>query len=139
METIPVSSAADLVEHINGADEIELSGDAAEDCWRLWHKRQQRGSDTYLVAVANWVSRDKFDANRPVFFAEEEYDNADKGAVLFSDIRTIDHNILEAGMYDDVSVNELLEPVDRSDTEHIDEPGLAWIPRTSMMVFEYDV
>lgn len=139
METVSVSSASEFVETVETETAIDMSEDALEDVWRCWRFRRENGSDDYLVAVPDWLSTDKFDARRPFFFAKPEYDNEDKGAILFRDVRTIDISIIQAGMYDDVSINEVVELVDISDeSDHIDEDGMIWSPRSQQTVFEYD-
>jgi len=139
METVTVSSVDEFLAGVDDADQhVDLDDGALGDVWALWTKRYARGAEDYLVAVPDWLSEDKFDARRPFFFAKPEYDDPDKGAVLFTDVHTIDSSIMAAGMYDEVSVNEVVELVDISaESAHTDDAGTILSPRSQQTVFEY--
>lgn len=141
VDTVTVSSKDEFVQEIVSNEDLELTDDGAEELWRVWSYRYESGvDDDVLVALPSWFSQEQFGKNRPYFFANVEYDNEEKKAVLFGDARIIDINVIENGIWDDVTITETLEVVDRSTDEdsYVDERGLVWCPRSLMTVYERD-
>jgi hypothetical protein len=66
-----------------------------------------------------------------------EFDNSEKKAVLFDDVRMIDVNVVENPIWDDVTLTETLTVLDITDTnDYVDEQGKIWIPRSLMTVLK---
>lgn len=142
MDTISVTDGDEFVDALD--DGIALSEAGARELWDLWTYRCENGATDYLVSLPTWIAQDKFGAERPVFFGAVEADIDDKGAVLFKDVRTVDPSILEAELWndgnldEDIHVSEVLTLIDTSDDEdsYVDDPGMAWSPRSRHQVFE---
>lgn len=139
MDTVSVESKSTFVNIVDTEGDIEISTEGARECWELWEALRAEGFDGYVIGIPNWVAEDKFDRRRPLVFGHEEYDEKTKGAILFRDLQTPDKSALEAQMYSQqlASSGEILEEVDQTDSEYIDEKGLAWIPRDYCTVFEH--
>lgn len=137
-ETIQVSSADEFVQEAVPIEDIDLTDDGAEELWRIWTERYENGAeDDVCVALPSWFADKEFGKERPYLFAQIEYDDPDSGAILFSDARLINTNIVENGVWDHVTMTETLDVLDVSDdNDHIDEQGKVWIPRSLMHIFE---
>lgn len=137
-DTTVVGNQDEFVQEIVSIEDLELTEAGAEELWRVWEFRYENGAtDDVLVALPGWFAQDEFDKRFPYFFASIEYDNEEKGAVLFSDARLIDVNVVENAIWDDVTISETVEVLDISDqNDHIDEKGKIWIPRSLMYIFE---
>lgn len=118
-------------------EDLDLTDDGASELWDLWTFRYENGAtDDVLVALPGWFAREEFDKSRPYFFAQIEYDDPDSGAILFSDARLIDVNVIENEIWDDVTISESLSVLDMTDDDYIDERGKVWVPRSLMRIFE---
>ncbi len=144
MDTVTVQSKSEFADRVmdfcdEQSDGTDVSRAAAEEMWDVWEFRADNGSDDVLVMIPFWLSEEKFSGRRPFFFGKPEYDNDEKAAILWKDVRVVDKNILEAQMWDDVSANEVLTLVDFSDDEdsYVDEKGMTWTPRSQHLIFEY--
>lgn len=137
-DTTKVSNKHDFVQDIVARDDLDLTDDGAEELWNVWTERYENGADEdVLVALPSWFAQDEFGRNRPYFFAHIEHDDPDKGAILFTDARQIDINILENGIWDQVTMTETLDVLDISeDDDYIDEQGKVWSPRSLMHIYE---
>lgn len=135
-----VGSQDEFVQSIVQEDDLELSDDGARELWRIWQFRYDNGAeDDVLVALPGWFAQDEFGKRRPYFFASIEHDDPDSGAILFSDARLIDVNVVENGIWDQVTVSEALSVLDISDDDdYIDEAGKVWCPRSLMYIFEME-
>lgn len=134
-----VSSEDEFVQEIVSDEDLSLTDDGARELWRIWTFRRDNGAtDDVLVALPEWFAQEEFDRNRPYFFAQIEHDDPDKGAVLFSDSRVIDINVVENEIWDRVTITEALEVLDQTHTDHIDEQGKVWTPRSLMHVFRIE-
>lgn len=137
-ETVSVTNEDDFVAQIVNVDDLSMTSDGARECWSLWTDRYENGAENdVLVALPDWFSQKEFDAHRPYFFAKIEHDDPSSGAILFSDARQIDINIIENGVWDKVTMTEALDVLDISETnEYIDESGKVWCPRSVITIFE---
>jgi len=137
--TLSISDLSQFSSAIDGDDDIELDTEGIVELWDIWSERIEAGHDDYLVAVPEWFAGQEFDKRRPFFFGQSEFDDPGKGALLFSDVYMIDISIIENGAFDRVTMDHTLELLDISeDDDYIDEPGLIWIPRSLMTVFEME-
>jgi hypothetical protein len=139
-DTVTVSSEEEFVQHVAGDDNIEITDDGASELWDIWTYRRKHGAENdVLVTFAAWLAEEKFDKRWPAFFASIEHDDPDKGAILFDGARLVDRNVYENEIWDDVTVTQSIEVVDMSpDSDHIDEQGKLWGPRSQMTVFVRD-
>lgn len=137
-DTTQVSSKDDFVQSIVSHDDLDMTDDGAAELWRIWTERYENGADEdVLVALPSWFAQDEFGRNRPYFFAQIEHDDPDSGAILFSDARQIDINVIENGIWDQVTMTKALDVLDVSgDNDYIDESGKVWTPRSLMHIFE---
>ena len=132
-----VSNPDEFVEEAVPNEDLDLSDEGARELWRVWTFRYQNGAeDDVLVALPSWFAGNEFDKRWPYFFAQVEYDEEEKDAVLFSDARLIDVNVIENEIWDQVTITDTLEVIDQTDNDHIDEQGLIWIPRSLLEVFD---
>lgn len=139
VDTLSVSDLSQFSNALDGDEDIELETEGIVELWDIWSARVEAGHDDYLVAVPEWFSGQEFDKRRPFFFAQSEFDDPGKGAILWSDVRMIDISIIENGAFDRVSMDHTLELLDISgDDDYIDEAGKIWIPRSLMTVFEME-
>lgn len=143
METITVSNRREFIDEVVGGtigdrdDEIPLSKAGADELWDIWEYRHRYGGeDDYLIIIPAWMSQKDFGMERPFIFAGVEYDNEDKGAVLFRDARMVDPSIVENQVWSAVELSDVLDKVDISDSDYVDDPGKCWIGRSAMSVFE---
>jgi len=136
-DTTTVRTEDEFVQEIVSTDDLNLSDEGAAELWRIWKFRYENGAtDDVLVALPEWFAQDEFDRNRPYFFASIEHDDPEKGAILFSDARQININIVENQVWDDVTMTEALEVLDISDDDdYIDEQGKVWSPRSLIHIF----
>lgn len=132
-----VDSKDDFVQEIVSDEDLDITDDGAAELWRVWQYRYNNGAeDDVLVALPGWFAQDEFGKNRPYFFAKVERDEDDSGAVLFKDARLIDVNIIENGIWDEVTITETLTLLDvTGDNDYIDEKGKVWTPRSLMSIF----
>lgn len=139
-DTTVVSSRDEFVQDIVSNEDLDLTDDGAKELWRIWKFRYDNGAvDDVLVALPGWFSREEFDRNRPYFFAKIEHDDPDSGAILFSDARLINVNVIENGIWDDVTISKTLDVLDVSQgNDYIDEKGKVWTPRSLMEIYEMD-
>lgn len=137
-DTTKVSTRQEFVQDIVADDDLDLTKDGAEELWTVWTERYENGADDdVLVALPSWFAQDEFGRNRPYFFASIEHDDPDSGAILFSDARQIDINIIENGIWSEVTMTETLDVLDVSDeNDYIDEQGKVWTPRSLMHIYE---
>lgn len=137
-ETIPVATEDEFVQEIASISDLDLSDGGAHELWSVWTERYDNGAeDDVLVALPSWFAQDEFGRNRPYFFASIEHDDPDKGAILFTDARQIDINVIENQIWSRVTMTETLDVLDISDgNEYIDETGKVWSPRSLIYVFE---
>lgn len=137
-ETITVATQDEFVQEAVAIDALDLSEAGANELWRVWTERYENGAkDDVLVALPSWFAQDEFGRNRPYFFASIEHDDPDKGAILFTDARQIDINVIENEIWDKVTMTETLDVLDISDDDdYIDESGKVWSPRSLIHVFE---
>lgn len=139
MEHHKVKTADEVVAILQENPEIDISEEAVREAFRVWEFRKKNGSHCFMIAIPNWLGEAKFNKRRPIFFGKAKYDNPEKGAVLFEEVYTPDISLLEAGMWNDVTITEMLEAVDISEAEdsYVDEPGLLWSPRKCHVAFKY--
>lgn len=137
-DTIAVVTQDEFVKESVSIDDLDLTDQGAEELWRIWTQRYENGADDdVLVALPGWFAQDEFGRNRPYFFAQIEHDDPDSGAILFSDARQININVIENGIWDEVTMTEALDVLDVSDeNEYIDEKGKVWTPRSLMHIFK---
>jgi hypothetical protein len=142
VDSTTVTDADEFVDAIVPRDALDCDEDAARELWRIWTHRYQNGAeDDVLIALPFWLADSEFGKDWPYLFGAVEYDDPDKGAVLFSDCRLINVNIVANGIWDDVTMSETLDVLDLRDRDdedafEYDEKGLLWVPRTQMHVFE---
>jgi hypothetical protein len=139
VDTTVVNSEQEFVEAIVANDDLDLTDSGAEELWRIWTYRYENGAtDDVLVALPRWLAKDNFGREWPCFFGTVEYDEDEKDAVLFTDARLIDINVVVNEIWDDVTITEALETVDLTDDEDfpMDEKGEIWSPRSYMAVYE---
>lgn len=143
METITVSNRREFIDRVMDGkigdrdDDIPLSKEGSDELWNIWEYRHKYGGDDdYLIIIPKWIAENDYGRQWPYMFGGVEYDDESKGAVLFRDLRMIDPSIVENQVWSQVELTDVLEKVDLSDTEHIDDPGKAWIARSQMTVFE---
>src|SRR6056297_667653 len=117
-ETTNVSSCDEFVQKSVADDDLDLTDDGAAELWRVWTERYENGAkDDVLVALPSWFAQDEFGRNRPYFFASIEHDDPDKGAIVFTDARQIDINVIENEIWDKVTMTETLDVLDISDDD----------------------
>lgn len=133
-----ISSEQDFTLEVVSDDDIEITDDGAAELWRIWTYRYENGAtDDVLVTLPRWFAEEELGKNHPYFFASIEHDDPDSGAILFADARLVDANVVENGLWDDVTITETLETIDISeDDDYIDEAGKIWIPRSLMTIYE---
>lgn len=141
MKTTAVASPTELGDAMIEDDNLRFDEDtdikvfdALWDVWTDWvdaHRSVDR-----LIIIPSWFSMKELDCRRPFLVGRSEYDNPEKGAVLFDDLFYIDVSIVENDVYDHFDLQEAMTLLDVSEeSDHIDDPGLSWIPRTLMHVF----
>lgn len=139
MDTIRVSNRREFIDEVMSrdidGDEVPLSKEGADELWNIWDYRLRNGAGEYLVISRNWLAEEKFGRQWPCMFANVEYDDESKAAVLFRDGRIIDHSIIENQVWSEVPMNDVLDTVE-IESDHIDEKGKCWMPRSQMIVFE---
>lgn len=139
METITVDSEDALTrELVSDQIDADITTAGAETLWDIWSARRDSGvTDNVLIVLPPWYAAEELDRRWPYLFGRVEFDNSEKKAVLFDDVRMIDVNIVENPVWDDVTLTETLTVLDITDTnDYIDEQGKIWIPRSLMTVFE---
>jgi hypothetical protein len=134
MEYDRVNDVAELQTLLDATEDIpDLDSESVDDLWDIVVAYCDQESDGYLLLLPEWFTQKEFDFRRPFMIGQIEFDRDDKGAVLFSDTHIIDVSIVENGVWDVAEYDETIEQLDISDEDdHIDEPGLVWIPRTLM-------
>jgi hypothetical protein len=141
-DTVRVSSRDDCIDEIGVNEDLYCDDADASELWDIWTERYENGADDdVLVAIPSWFADSEFGMERPFLFAEIEYDDDDKGAILFSNARIVDINVVTNGLWSsgDVSMSETLTVVDQTDdNEYIDETGKLWCPRSIMTIYERD-
>lgn len=137
-ETTVVSSKQEFVEAIVAEEDLDITDQGAEELWRVWQYRYDNGAvDDVVVAVPGWFANNEFGKRWPVMFAQIEHDDDSSKAVLFDDARLVDVNVIENGIWDEVTISETLEVVDIVDeNDYVDERGMIWIPRKLMYIYE---
>lgn len=134
-----VTGEDNLVELLGDNDDLNLQEGSIREVWDIWQTRNENGQAGVLVSVPDWFAGEEFGARRPLLFAQIEHDDPEKGAVLFSSTFMLDISIVENEVWEQVTLTETLDQLDMSDdNEYIDEPGLVWIPRSLMSVYELD-
>lgn len=139
METITVHTEDEFVRQlVSDQTDVDVTSDGAAELWQIWSERFESGNDNeLLVVLPPWYARDELDRSWPYLFAESEFDNAEKKAVLFDNARMVNINIVENEIWSRVTMTEAIEPVDiTDDNDYIDEKGKLWIPRSLMTVFQ---
>lgn len=137
--SVTVSSEAEFVEAISEDAYYALEEGPASELWDIWQFRAANGSPGVLVTIPSWLSSDEFDIRRPLIFAQVEYDDPDKGAILYSSASLVDVSIVDNEVWDDVTVTETLEQLDISDTnDYVEDPGKIWLPRSKTTVYELE-
>lgn len=145
MESVTVNGRRDLIDEISSREyvdakdkyEFPISKQGIDELWDIWEYRYRNGSYDYLIFVPEWLPENEFGQRWPYMFAEVEYDDDSKGAVLFRDVRLIDPSIVENQVWTQVSLSDTLERLDISgDSDHIDDPGKVWIARSLFTAFE---
>jgi hypothetical protein len=137
-DTIVVHNERELIDELVEHDDFNFDSSDVRELWRIWTERYENGADDeYLIGIPGWFARKEFDAgDHPLFFAEIEHDGSDN-AILFTNLRRLDANVIVNSIWDDVTMSESLTVVDISDDDdYIDERGKAWIPRSLATVFE---
>lgn len=119
-------------------DDYEISEPGVGALYDVWSDTlEEHSNDTLLVVLPEWFSEKELDMRRPYLLASIEYDNSDKGAVLFSNTQIVDVSIVENDAYEFVPLDDVLTELDISDeNDYIDESGLIWIPRAVMSLYE---
>lgn len=136
METVSVADRHEFVDAVVEHD-LPLSKEAADELWQIWEYRHRHGADDdYLIFVPEWMANSDFGKQWPYLFAGVEYDDDSKGAVLFRDARLIDPSIVENQIWSKVELSDVLDRLDLSDTDFVDDPGKVWIARSHSTVFE---
>lgn len=136
METVSISGRRDFIDEIKDRD-LPISKSGADELFRIWEYRYRHGADEdYLIFIPKWMAKSDFDKEWPYLFAAVEFDDDSKGAVLFRDARMIDPSIVENEVWSQVSLSDVLDRVDLSDTDFVDDPGKTWISREHSTVFE---
>lgn len=139
METITVDSEDALTrELVSSQIDADITTAGAATLWDIWSTRRDSGvTDNVLIVLPPWYAEEELDRRWPYLFGRVEFDNSDKKAVLFDDVRMIDVNIVENPVWDDVTLTETLTVLDITDSnDYVDEQGKIWIPRSLMTVFE---
>lgn len=143
-ETTVVGSEQEFVQALLTSELVEknwldVTDDGARELWRIWADRRDgiENPEDYLVAVPSWFAEDEFGKRHPYLFADIEYDSEDSGAILFGNARHVDVNVVENGIWDDMTMSDTVEIVDQR-SEHIDELGKVWIPRSLLMIVELE-
>lgn len=136
--TIEITNEDEFIREVVPIEDLDLSDDGARELWKIWTERYENGADEdVLVALPSWFAQNEFGNNRPYFFAKIEHDDPNSGAILFSDARQIDINVIENGIWDRVTMTDALSVLDvTDDNEYIDESGKVWTPRSLMHIFE---
>lgn len=131
-DIVSVENEDRFVQEITSNDDLDTTPEGARVLWEIWTHRHENGAtDDVLVALPGWFAQEEFDCRWPFLFAQIEYDDEDKGAVLFKDARLVDVNIIENDMWGQTSMSKTLTTVDQTESnEYIDEVGLVWIPRS---------
>ncbi len=139
VETETVASKEEFVSLLADDENDPLSADAhRESCYDVWRKHVDDVGDRLLVLIPEWFSGKELDARRPVLFATVEHDDPDSGAVLFSDTEMLHISVVENQALGELGLPVATEELDISeDDDYIDDPGLIWIPRSQMTVFEH--
>lgn len=137
-----IESLPEFTDRFSSIDEPELTAEQMVELWDIWEDFRinwETHSTTYLVAVPQWYMLEEIGIRRPFLFAETEYDNFSKDAVLWGNTQLIDISIVENAVFDQVSLEETVEELDVSaDNDYIDESGKMWIPRKLMTTFRRD-
>jgi hypothetical protein len=137
-----IESLSDFTDKFSTIEEPELTAEQMVELWDIWEdfrRNWETQSTTYLVAVPQWYMLEEIGIRRPFLFAETEYDNFSKDAVLWGNAQLIDISIVENAVFDQVSLEETVEELDVSaDNDYIDESGKMWIPRKLMTTFRRD-
>lgn len=148
VDTISVDSVESFVDELRTCDANTLDEAGSENLYEFWS--DITGGITTpnekLIVVEDWLTCEKLGRRRPFLLGTVEYDDSSKGAVLFSNLRTIDVSIFENHVLEDFlemeserTPEDVLEPVDISpDSDYVDDPGLLWIPRSEMTVYEHE-
>lgn len=135
---IVVSNEREFKNEILDDSNLDITEDNAETLWEIWTHRFENGADeSVLIVIPRWFSDSEFDMYRPLLFGRIEHDG-DNNAILFSDTKIIDINIVKNDAWDSVTMTEVLTPVDKSDTEYVDETGKIWIPESHLNIYEID-
>ena len=138
-EATKVADVDALVDAVSSNEDVELTEPTVEEIWRVWDAWLENHPHYVLVIVPDWFASNDFGARRPVFFAMVEHDDPEKGAILFDNAQLVDISIVENQVFDGdmVTLDDTLETLDMSeDNDYIDDPGLVWIPRSLMSVYD---
>lgn len=145
VDTISVQSVDEFAQQLQDVEANTLDEAGARDLYEAWSELNSGLTDNdKLLVVEDWLTGEELGRRRPYMLGRVEYDDASKGAVLFTNLRTVDVSIFENHVLDDFlemdqsrSMEDVLEEVDISDdNDYIDEAGLMWVPRSQMTVFE---
>lgn len=138
-----IDSLAAFTDGFSTVEDPSLDAAQIVELWDIWDTfRSEYPSEStqYLVAVPQWYMLDEVGIRRPFFFAETEYDDFSKDAVLWGDTYLIDISIIENTAFNAVSIDETVNELDVSDdNDYIDESGKIWIPRKLMTTFRVKV
>jgi len=142
METFDAASPEDLVAVLTDTDGVDPEFDptTVREAYRVWTAfRAEVASNARLIVLPAWFARKEFDdATTPLLVGSVAYDDADKGAVLFDTLHTIDTNICVNEAFDIVELEETVRELDVSDEDdYIDESGKDWLPRNLATMVRY--
>lgn len=139
-DTTSVSSESEFVTAVGDAEESELTETAREVLYEIWQDfSDEHHPDAHVILIPDWFSEKELDARRPVLFGTIEHDDPDSGAVLFANVHIVDISTVENDAYAFVSLEDSVDELDISDEdEYIDEPGLFWVPRKLMSLYEHE-
>lgn len=140
VDTTTVSSGEELSEALAGTEANPLEAEQQRlECYNIWREYADEHGECMLILVPEWFSDKELDARRPFLFGEVEYDADDSGAVLFSSMSILNISVVENQALGDLGMGIAIEELDISESsDHIDEPGKMWVPRSQMEVFEHE-
>lgn len=103
-----------------------LTPDEAKALYHFW----QQSDQAVALVLDDWVTKDDLNMRRPYLLGTVERNDQDSGAVLFSDLLTLDTGTIENKNYDRFDFGETTEDLDISDeSDYIDDAGKMWAPR----------
>jgi len=140
VETMPVTDEVHFTACCEDDDRVYLNEGQSRELWDIWSEFDDEHGEFMLIVIPEWLSEEELGMRRPFLFARVEYDDDSKGAVLFGDAHILDIGAVEnkaLTMVDSMNIDDVVTPLDiTGDNEYIDEPGLIWVPRSQMTVFE---